>query len=52
MLKGITNVSVYLDDILLSSSSRNEHQCTLQNVLERLSKHGVHLQKINVILKY
>ena len=38
-------VCVYLDDILISSSSRNEHLCTLQNVLERLSKHGVHLQK-------
>ena len=43
MLKGIDNVCVYLDDILISGADSNTRSATVNRVLAVLSKHGVRL---------
>ena len=41
ILQGLPNVICYIDDILVSSSTREEHLSTLEKVLQRLSKEGI-----------
>ena len=45
MLKGIGNVCVYLDDILISGADSNAHSAIVNRVLYVLSKHGVRLRR-------
>ena len=45
ILQGISNVIVYLDDILLSSATESEHIQLVDQVLERLQKAGLHARK-------
>ena len=45
MLKGVDNVCVYLDDILISGADSNSHSATVNRVLSVLSKHGVRLRR-------
>ena len=45
ILLGISNVTVYLDDILLSSATESEHMQLVDQVLERLQKAGLHARK-------
>ena len=46
MLKGIDNVCVYLDDILISGADSNAHSANVNWVLAVLSKHGVCLRQV------
>ena len=41
ILQGMANVVCYLDDILIASSTEEEHLATLDEVLSRLEKYGV-----------
>ena len=41
VLQGIQNVSVYLDDILLSSATESDHLKLIDQVLDRLEKAGL-----------
>ena len=45
LLKGIPHVVSYLDDILISGSTVQEHMDTLEQVLSRLEKAGLKLQQ-------
>lgn len=45
ILQGMSNVVCYLDDILIASSSKEEHLATLEEVLSRLEKSGVTVNK-------
>ena len=45
LLKGIPGVVVYLDDILVSGKSKNEHLATLEEVLQRLTGARLHLKR-------
>ena len=45
VLKGITNVIVYLDDILLSSPTEADHLQLLDQVLDHLDKAGLRARK-------
>ena len=45
LLQGIKGVSVYIDDILISGSTVEEHLQTLDKVLERLNNAGLRLNK-------
>ena len=45
LLQDIPGIAVFLDDILLSGKTEAEHLVTLQEVLSRLSKAGLRLQK-------
>ena len=45
LLQGIKGVSVYIDDILISGSTVEEHLRTLDKVLERLHNAGLRLNK-------
>ena len=45
LLQGIPNVSVYLDDILITGKSDEEHLKTLGEVLARLEKAGLRLKR-------
>lgn len=40
ILQGMANVCVYIDDILVTGESEEDHLKTLDEVLERLSKAG------------
>ncbi|XP_043224264.1 uncharacterized protein K02A2.6-like [Amphibalanus amphitrite] len=42
-LQGLDGVLVYLDDILVASSSVEEHRRDLSQVMERLEKYNIHL---------
>ena len=44
LLAGIPNVSVYIDDLLVSGSTEEEHLHTLEAVLDRLSNAGIKLK--------
>ena len=41
VLAGIPHVFVYLDDLLIASSSQEEHEADVKAVLDRLKKHGL-----------
>ena len=45
VLQGIENVIVYLDDILLSSTTESDHLKLIDQVLERLEKAGLRARK-------
>ena len=45
LLRGIPGISVYLDDILITGPTLEDHLQSLQQVLERLSKAGFRLSK-------
>ena len=45
LLQGIPNVSVYLDDILITGKSDEEHLKTVEEVLVRLEKAGLRLKR-------
>ena len=45
ILAGLDKVQCYLDDIILTAPSRKEHLQLLDEVLERLEKHGVRLKR-------
>ena len=45
VLQGLTNVCVYLDDILVSGRSMQEHLVNLEEVLKRLEEAGLRLKK-------
>ena len=52
LLQGITKVCVYIDDILITGSTEAEHLEKLAEVLERLTKTGMRLKRINVLSCY
>ena len=41
LLQGLSHISVYLDDILVTGRSNQEHLHNLDNVLTRLKKAGI-----------
>ena len=45
LLQGLSFVTVYIDDILISGRTPDEHMANLEKVLERLSKAGMRLKK-------
>ena len=45
LFQDMSNVAVYLDDIVITGSSEEEHLQTLETVFERLSKAGLRLKK-------
>ena len=45
LLQGLNNVVVYIDDILITGKSNEEHLSTLDKVLSRLEKAGVRLKR-------
>ncbi|ETW98372.1 MAG: hypothetical protein ETSY2_42930 [Candidatus Entotheonella gemina] len=45
ILQGVPFVICYLDDILVSGRTTEEHQANLEEVLRRLKQHGIHLKK-------
>ena len=45
LLQGLNNVTVYLDDILVTGKSRTEHIATLEKVLTRFEKAGMRLKR-------
>uniref|UniRef100_A0A1X7UVX8 Reverse transcriptase domain-containing protein n=1 Tax=Amphimedon queenslandica TaxID=400682 RepID=A0A1X7UVX8_AMPQE len=45
LLQGIPGVCVYLDDILISGQSEEEHLARLSEVLRRLAESGMRLKK-------
>ena len=45
ILQGFPNVIYYLDDILVTSASNQEHQKNLKAVLARLKKNGIRLKR-------
>ena len=44
LLQGIPNVSIYLDDILVTGTSEEEHLATLDKVFGRLEGAGLKLK--------
>ena len=52
VLRGIENVSCYIDDILIHASDWKSHQETLKKVLQRLRQHGLHLKPSKCDLGY
>ena len=49
VLRGIPGVVVYLDDILVTAPTDEEHGATLAVVLERLKEAGLHLKKAKCV---
>ena len=45
ILQGMEGVACFLDDILVTGSSEEEHLKNLESVLQSLMKHGVHLKR-------
>ena len=44
ILQGISHVTVYLDDILITGKTQEEHLTNLEEVLSRLEKANIHLK--------
>ena len=44
LLRGIKRVAVYLDDILISGTSEEEHLATLEEVLSRIQEAGLRMK--------
>jgi len=51
MLSGIPGVACYLDDIVISGESHEEHEKRLEEVLRRLEKHNVKLNKNKCVFR-
>ena len=45
ILQGIDNIAVYIDDILVTGQTEEEHLRTLEEVSQHLDKAGMHLKK-------
>jgi len=45
LLQGLKYVTIYLDDILITGRSRNEHLAILEEVLNQLEKAGMRLKQ-------
>ena len=45
ILQGISGVICYIDDILVTGASEDEHLHNLEEVLKRLQSHGIRLKK-------
>ena len=45
ILQGMSKVTCYLDDILITGATESEHLSNLEEVLRRLREHGVHLRR-------
>ena len=45
LLQGIPGVTCYLDDILVTGRTNDEHLANLEEVLSRLKQHGVRIKK-------
>ena len=45
VLKGLTGVACYLDDILVTGRSREEHKANLEAVMQRLQERGLRLRR-------
>ena len=45
LLRGIDKVVVYLDDILITGTSEEDHLSTLEEVLKRLQDAGLRLKR-------
>ena len=45
VLQGLSKVTCYLDDILITGSSQQEHFDNLKQVLQRLEQYGIHARK-------
>ena len=45
ILRGIPGVCVYINDILVTGETEQQHLKTLDEVLDRIIKAGVHLER-------
>ena len=45
ILQGLTNVQCYIDDILVTGTSEQEHLHNLEEVLKRLSEYGIRVKR-------
>ena len=45
ILQGLDHAMVFIDDILLTGATEEEHLKVLEEVLRRLEKHGVHVKR-------
>ena len=45
VLKGLTGVACYLDDLLVTGRSREEHKANLEAVMQRLQEYGLRLRR-------
>ena len=45
VLSGLSGVVYYIDDILVTGRTREEHTANLQAVLQRIREHGLRLKK-------
>ena len=52
ILQGLSNVLCYLDDILITGATDQEHICNLEEVLKRLQCHGIKVQNTVVWEKF
>ena len=50
VLRGLHFCYAYIDDILIASTSREEHQAHLKQVLQRLSDHGIVINPAKCVL--
>lgn len=50
VLKGLPNVKLFFDDIIIFSKMKSEHEKHVNDVLDRLEKRGlaINLKKIDV----
>ena len=48
LLRGIVKVVVYLDDILITGTSEEDHLSTLEEVLKRLQDAGLRLKRYKI----
>ena len=44
ILQGLSHVQCYIDDILVTGADDEEHLCRLEDVLDRLRKHGIRVK--------
>ena len=52
ILQGISNVQCYLDDILITGATDQEHIHNVEEVLKQLQDHGIKLQNNNNVLSW
>ena len=52
VLKDLPNVSCYLDDILIHSPDWTSHLATIEKVLDRLRRHGLHAKPTKCLFGY